>query len=118
MSVVSTMPPERTAQQRLDAIARANEIRLGRAQTKRDLKAVRVSIHDLLDSPPEHMAGARVEETAAVIRLHHRHGKLTAGEHGPEIRAAAKAFNDRAIENYEAIATKREQQASEERTTP
>lgn len=32
---------------------------------------------------------------AAVIRLHYLHGKgsLRKGEHGPEIRAAVKAFN-------------------------
>lgn len=45
--------PERSLQQRLDALETANAIRFARAQLKRDLKAGKKSIHDLLLEPPE-----------------------------------------------------------------
>jgi hypothetical protein len=46
--------------QRLDALKRANDIRTRRAQLKRDLKGGRVSIHQLLTSPPEYVETAKV----------------------------------------------------------
>ena len=52
--------PERSLQQRMDALSRANEIRTRRAQLKRDLKAGRTSIHDLLLEPPEYVETAKV----------------------------------------------------------
>jgi hypothetical protein len=52
--------PERSLVQRMDALERANQIRTRRAQLKRDLKAGRVSIHDLLKSPPEYLETAKV----------------------------------------------------------
>lgn len=45
--------PVRDLAQRLSALDRANEIRTYRAQLKRDLKAGRKGIHDLLLNPPE-----------------------------------------------------------------
>ena len=48
------------ATQRMDALERANEIRTQRAQLKRDLKAGRVSIHELLLDPPEYLETAKV----------------------------------------------------------
>lgn len=45
--------PERSLQQRMDALARANEVRTRRAQLKRDLKAGRVDVLDYLLEPPE-----------------------------------------------------------------
>jgi hypothetical protein len=44
----------------MDALQRANEIRSRRAQLKRDLKAGRTSIHDLLLSPPDYLETAKV----------------------------------------------------------
>ena len=44
----------------MDALQRANEIRTRRAQLKRDLKAGRVSIHELLLDPPEYVETAKV----------------------------------------------------------
>jgi hypothetical protein len=44
----------------MDALARANEIRSQRAQLKRDLKAGRHSIHQLLLDPPEYLETAKV----------------------------------------------------------
>src|ERR1700730_16522552 len=52
--------PERSLNQRMDALARANEIRIKRAQLKRDLKAGRLSIHTLLLNPPEYVETAKV----------------------------------------------------------
>ena len=44
----------------MDALQRANEIRSRRAQLKRDLKAGRQSIHNLLLDPPEWVETAKV----------------------------------------------------------
>jgi hypothetical protein len=44
----------------MDALARANEIRVKRAELKRDLKAGRHSIHKLLLDPPEYVETAKV----------------------------------------------------------
>jgi hypothetical protein len=52
--------PERSFNQRMDALARANHIRTQRAQLKRDLKAGRLSIHTLLLDPPEYLETAKV----------------------------------------------------------
>ncbi len=52
--------PERSLVQRMDALQRANEIRTRRATLKRDLKAGRTSIHDLLKDPPEYLETAKV----------------------------------------------------------
>src|SRR3989337_787074 len=52
--------PERSLTQRMEALQRANEIRTRRAQLKRDLKAGRVSIHDLLLEPPTYVETAKV----------------------------------------------------------
>jgi hypothetical protein len=64
-AAVNTTPkpaaaPERSLVQRMDALQRANEIRTRRAQLKRDLKAGRQSIHNLLSAPPEYVATAKV----------------------------------------------------------
>jgi len=52
--------PERSLNQRMDALARANDIRTRRAQLKRDLKEGRTSIHALLEDPPEFLETAKV----------------------------------------------------------
>ena len=52
--------PERSLNQRMDALARANEIRTRRAQLKRDLKGGRISIHTLLLEPPDWVETAKV----------------------------------------------------------
>jgi hypothetical protein len=45
--------PERSLEQRMAALNRANEIRFYRANLKRDLKAGRRSVYDILLEPPE-----------------------------------------------------------------
>jgi hypothetical protein len=52
--------PERSLDQRMDALGRANEVRVLRAQLKRDLKAGRVSIGALLLDRPPYVETAKV----------------------------------------------------------
>ena len=52
--------PERSLTQRMEALQRANLIRTRRAQLKRDLKAGRVTVHDVLLEPPEYVETAKV----------------------------------------------------------
>jgi len=59
-STIHAAAPERSLNQRMDALARANQIRTKRAQLKRDLKSGRLSIHSLLLSPPEYVETAKV----------------------------------------------------------
>lgn len=53
-------PPDRSLQQRMEALKAANEIRTQRAQLKRDLKAGRVQIHGFILDPPEWLATAKM----------------------------------------------------------
>jgi hypothetical protein len=55
-----TAAPERSLVQRMDALQRANDVRSRRAQLKRDLKAGRQPIHELLLTPPEFLETAKV----------------------------------------------------------
>ena len=50
----------RSAAQRLDALRKANEIRAGRSQLKKDIAAGRVQIVDILARPPEFAETERV----------------------------------------------------------
>ena len=56
----SIAAPERSLRQRMDALQRANDIRSRRAQLKRDLKAGRQPIHELLLRPPAYLETAKV----------------------------------------------------------
>ncbi len=59
--------PERSLNQRMDALARANLIRTERARLKRDLKAGRLSIHTLLLKPPEYIETAKVVDLLLAV---------------------------------------------------
>jgi len=52
--------PKRSLDQRMDALAKANEVRARRAELKRDLKAGRVSIGALLLDEPPYLETAKV----------------------------------------------------------
>ncbi len=52
--------PERSLDQRMEALQRANDIRVRRAQLKRDLKDGRASIEGVLLAPPEYVETAKV----------------------------------------------------------
>ena len=56
----TTVAPERSHIQRMDALQRANDIRTRRAKLKRDLRAGHVAIHSLLSEPPEYLETAKV----------------------------------------------------------
>jgi hypothetical protein len=56
----SNAAPERSPDQRMEALKRANDIRSKRAQLKRDLKAEKVKIQTLLLDPPEYVLTAKV----------------------------------------------------------
>ena len=56
----SAAAPERSLDQRMEALRRANDIRTARAKLKKDLKAGRSSIHALLLDPPEYVMTAKV----------------------------------------------------------
>ena len=59
--------PERSQQQRMDALQRANHIRTQRAQLKRDLRAGNVTIDSLLLSPPAFLETAKVVELLLAV---------------------------------------------------
>jgi hypothetical protein len=56
----SNAAPERSLDQRMEALQRANDIRSKRAQLKRDLKGNKVKIQTLLMDPPEYVQTAKV----------------------------------------------------------
>jgi hypothetical protein len=68
--VTLTNTPTRSLDQRMEALTRANHIRVRRAQLKRDLKAGRTHIADLLSEPPDEVLTAKVYDMLmAVPRL-------------------------------------------------
>jgi hypothetical protein len=72
-----SVAPERSLNQRMDALQRANEIRTRRAQLKRDLKAGRVSIHTLLLEPPEFLETAKVFDMLLAVP---KYGRVKVGK--------------------------------------
>jgi hypothetical protein len=52
--------PVRSLDQRMEALKRANDIRVRRARLKKDLKDGRVQIDEVLMSPPEYVETAKV----------------------------------------------------------
>jgi hypothetical protein len=58
-SATTTSVPERSKDQRMRALRKANDIRSQRAQLKRDLKAGKKKIETLLLDPPEYVLSAK-----------------------------------------------------------
>src|SRR2546425_12897088 len=52
--------PARSRDQRMEALKRANDIRVRRAKLKKDLKDGRVRIQTILNNPPEYVSTAKV----------------------------------------------------------
>jgi len=52
--------PVRSLDQRMDALKRANDVRVRRAQLKKDLKEGKVKIEKILGKPPEYVETAKV----------------------------------------------------------
>ena|SRR3990172_2324991 len=59
--------PSRSLDQRMDALRRANDIRVKRAQLKKDLKSGSVNIEDILSSPPEYVGTAKVVDMLMAV---------------------------------------------------
>ena len=59
VDTTSAAVPERSREQRMKALRRANEIRSARAQLKRDLKGGKVKIEKLLLDPPDYVLSAK-----------------------------------------------------------
>jgi hypothetical protein len=69
MSAVSRAPavPGRSPEQRLRALAKANEVRVARAQLKRELAAGRLELAWLPAEPPSYLQTAQVRELLLVM---------------------------------------------------
>lgn len=65
--VVAVKVPARSLEQRLSALQRANEVRLGRSQLKKELAAGRYRIDELLAETPELARGAKVSELLLAV---------------------------------------------------
>ena len=52
--------PLRSLDQRMDALKRANDVRVRRAKLKKDLKEGKVKIEQILGNPPEYVPTAKV----------------------------------------------------------
>ena len=69
--------PERSLQQRMDALARANDIRSLRAQLKRDIKAGRTQLVPLVLEPPQYLETAKVYD---LLLATPRYGRIKANK--------------------------------------
>jgi hypothetical protein len=82
----SSVTPERSLNQRLDALQRANEVRSQRAALKRDLKSGRQSIDRLLMEPPEWLETAKVVDMLLAVP---KYGRVRAGKILQQCRISA-----------------------------
>ncbi|HEY1366933.1 MAG TPA: integration host factor, actinobacterial type [Gaiellaceae bacterium] len=64
---VQAQAPERSLDQRMDALKRANDIRVKRAKLKKDLKDGRVQIEEVLREPPEYVSTAKVVDILMAV---------------------------------------------------
>ena len=60
MTKTHAQAPERSLDQRMEALKRANDIRVRRAQLKRDLKEGRAQVETILIDPPQYVETAKV----------------------------------------------------------
>jgi hypothetical protein len=60
VSKTQAQAPVRSLDQRMDALKRANDIRVKRAQLKKDLKDGRVQVEKILQDPPDYVSTAKV----------------------------------------------------------
>jgi hypothetical protein len=68
--------PMRSLDQRMEALKRANDIRVRRARLKKDLKDGRVSIEQILSNPPEYVSTAKVFDMLMAVP---KFGRVKAG---------------------------------------
>lgn len=67
--------PERSLDQRMEALRRANDIRSRRAQLKKDLKEGRASIGAIITDPPDFVMTAKVFDMLMAVP---KYGKVKA----------------------------------------
>jgi hypothetical protein len=75
-SKLQVQAPERSLDQRMEALRRANEIRVRRAQLKKDLKTGTVQIETILADPPEYVETAKVFDMLMAVP---KFGRVKAG---------------------------------------
>src|SRR5437762_8815228 len=68
--------PLRSLDQRMEALRRANEIRVRRAQLKKDLKAGAVRVEEILRDPPGYVETAKVVDILMAVP---KFGRVKAG---------------------------------------
>lgn len=59
--------PSRSLDQRMDALRRANDVRVKRAQLKKDLKNGKVQVEAILSDPPEYVGTAKVVDMLMAV---------------------------------------------------
>lgn len=64
---VSAETPDRSPSQRMEALKLANAVRMERAALKRDLKAGRIRIDQVLSDPPECVHSAKVADIMLAV---------------------------------------------------
>jgi hypothetical protein len=57
---IQAQAPTRSLDQRMEALQRANDVRVKRAKLKKDLKTGRVRVEEILADPPEYVGTAKV----------------------------------------------------------
>src|ERR1700752_1644672 len=68
--------PVRSLDQRREALKRANDIRVKRAQVKKDRKSGTISIEQILGEPPEYVSTAKVFDMLMAVP---KFGRVRAG---------------------------------------
>ena len=76
-ATTSAAIPERTTDQRMQALKKANDIRTRRAKLKRDLKAGKAKIDELLDDPPEYLMSAKAFDVVVSVP---KYGRIKANK--------------------------------------
>ena len=66
-SKTPTHAPARSLDQRMDALRRANDVRVRRAQLKKDLKDGKIRIQAILGNPPEYVETAKVVDILMAV---------------------------------------------------
>jgi hypothetical protein len=66
-TTTATAVPERTRDQRMRALEKANDIRTRRAKLKRDMKAGKAKVETLLLDPPDYVLSAKAFDVIIAV---------------------------------------------------
>ena len=72
---MNSQAPERSLDQRMEALRRANEIRSRRAELTQELKSGRAAITDIIAAPPDYVLTAKVFDMLMAVP---KYGKVKA----------------------------------------